>query len=273
MFSYIDLSIIFKTGFLIMFNKIGKKVFFKCNICGNRNIANVENLNREEQSCSGCGSNVRLRGIIHFLSLTLFGKSISLNKFPINKNINGIGLSDWLVYANILEQKFKYSNTYFHKKPELDITNVSKNLYNTLDFIISADVFEHIEIPVSRAFQNCYNLLKPGGSLILTVPYTKEGNETVEHFPNLNDYKILQDSLGNFYLENINVQGEKEIFNNLIFHGGPGTTLEMRVFCENSLIAELRTAGFNNIQILNSPFWKFGIYHKENWSLPLLVKK
>jgi SAM-dependent methyltransferase len=256
-----------------MFNKIGNKVFFKCNICGKRNISNVENLNREEQSCIGCGSNVRLRGIIYFLSLTLFGKAIPLNKFPVNKNLNGIGLSDWLVYANILEQKFKYSNTYFHKEPMLDITSISEKLYNTLDFIISADVFEHIESPVSRAFQNCYNLLKPGGTLILTVPYTKEGNVTLEHFPKLNNYKVLKDELGNYFLENNSTEGEKQIFKDLIFHGGPGTTLEMRVFCKKSLLAELNNAGFKDIQFLKSPFWKFGIYQQEDWSLPLIAKK
>ena len=65
----------------------------------------------------------------------------------------------------------------------------------TLDFIISTDVFEHIEPPVSRAFVNAKKLLKPDGIFIFSVPFSdpeKPGVPTKEHFPELHDYVIEQ---------------------------------------------------------------------------------
>ena len=54
-------------------------VSFTCNICGAYN--QVENFATEPASC-GCGSNVRLRALIHLLSMELFGQSLPLVEFP-----------------------------------------------------------------------------------------------------------------------------------------------------------------------------------------------
>ena len=58
-----------------------------------------------------------------------------------------------------------------------------------------------------------------------------------------------------------------------MFHGGPGSTLEMRVFSEESLRALLVNAGFRELHIAveNSPV--FGVEHKETWSLPIAARK
>jgi SAM-dependent methyltransferase len=69
---------------------------------------------------------------------------------------------------------------------------------NNLDFIISSDVFEHINpLPsIQIAFNNLYKMLKNGGTLIFSVPYNH--GEHREHYPNLYNYKIEQ--VNNEYL-------------------------------------------------------------------------
>ena len=63
------------------------------------------------------------------------------------------------------------------------------------DFIIASDVFEHIAPPVSRAFVNARRLLKPGGVMIFSVPFSLEA-DTVERFPELFDYRLLETGSG-----------------------------------------------------------------------------
>jgi len=64
-----------------------------------------------------------------------------------------------------------------------------------------------------------------------------------------------------------------EVHRDLVFHGGPGTTVEMRFFSEADLIGELRDAGFVSIQIHNEPFAPFGIYPPHNQGLPITAIK
>lgn len=249
----------------------GDKVKFTCNICGSFNVTNLSNLSREAASCYGCGSAVRMRSIVHVLSMELFGESLILKAFPEDKSIKGVGMSDWDGYANPLSKKLDYTNTYFHQEPMLDITDISKDEYQTLDFIISTDVYEHVLYPVSRAFENTKLLLKSKGVFVFTVPYTKEGEETVEHFGQLNDFEVTKDS-GEYVLKDIDESGNERIFDNLVFHGGPGTTLEMRVFSEKSLMNELKKAGFNDVKIYSEEYTKYGIYQDVDWSLPIAAR-
>ena len=90
------------------------------------------------------------------------------------------------------------------------------------DFVISTEVFEHVAPPVSRAFTGAFSLLKPGGHLILTTPFTNKP-ATVEHFPDLQDYRIVEFS-DDYVLVNRAKDGRYALHENLIFHGGPGTT-------------------------------------------------
>lgn len=185
--------------------------------------------------------------------------------------MKGLGLSDPEIYARGLAKKLGYTNTYYHKAPYLDITaDVSQELEGYYDFIISSDVFEHVKPPVSKAFSNCKKLLKKGGLLLLTVPYTKKG-ETIEHFPELYEYQIIK-SNDKFILKNITQDGRIQIFDNLIFHGGQGATLEMRRFSEKGLLDELEKAGFKEIKIHRENYLPYGIYWKYDWSLPITAR-
>ena len=136
-----------------------------------------------------------------------------------------------------------------------------------LDVLISSDVFEHVCPPVRTAFKNARQLLKPDGFLILTVPYGLQP-ETIEHYPKLYDFAVEGD-VGDRRLMNITVDGERETFSNLIFHGGAGSTLEMRIFAKDCLLADLQEAGFSRVTIQSDPCFEHGIFWWQPWSLPI----
>jgi hypothetical protein len=139
---------------------------WQCNICGALCHTPLSALWRELPSCPSCQSTVRFRAIVHLLSMELFGKSLILDDFPVDKAIRGAGLSDWEGYADRLAQKLEYTNTFYHQAPKLDITNIDPAQEGTLDFLICTEVFEHVPPPVSTAFANAWRLLKPSGVLI-----------------------------------------------------------------------------------------------------------
>jgi SAM-dependent methyltransferase len=246
-----------------------ESVRFTCNICGARCRVAKDQLQREVASCKACGSTPRSRAIIRALSLGLFNQNLILPDFPASRGLSGLGMSDWDGYAVRLAEKFRYTNTYYHKEPKLDISSpeVPKYLEQSSDFIISSEVFEHVVPPVSRAFENTFKMLKPGGILVLTVPYGPFA-KTVEHFPELYDFTLIADN-GSYRLENVTRSGETQEFCDLVFHGGPGTTLEMRVFGEAALLQHLAEAGFEAITVHRTPDFPHGIWWPELWSLPI----
>jgi SAM-dependent methyltransferase len=245
---------------------------FQCNICAQPCAALVDELDREVRSCQNCGSTVRSRSMVHVLSVELFGESLALPDFPVRHDIMGIGMSDWEGYAIPLAGKLTYKNTYYHREPKLDIAAsiIDHTLQGTLDFVICSDVFEHVAPPVSTAFENLRKLLKPSGVVIFSVPYGK-ADKTIEHFPDLYDYEIV-DRDGRYILENTTKEGVQQTFERLVFHGGPGATLEMRQFSEASLIENFSKAGLSNIEIYKEPEFKHGIYWRQEWSRPMSVR-
>jgi hypothetical protein len=107
------------------------------------------------------------------------------------------------------------------------------------------------------------------------VPYTKEGETTQEHFPELYKYQIVRRG-DNCILENLTKDGRKQTFEHLVFHGGVGATLEMRVFSERSLMGELAQAGFWQVKVYKDPDFEHGIYWNPDWSLgsfPVTARK
>ncbi|HSS26139.1 MAG TPA: hypothetical protein VLL82_17510, partial [Mycobacterium sp.] len=113
-------------------------------------------------------------------------------------------------------------------------------------------------------------LLKPGGYFIFSVPWSTKP-ETDEHFPRLHDYRIV-DFGDERVLINRTKQGRYELYADLCFHGGEGTTLEMRVFCEAGLRSQLAQAGFVDV-CLADDVPEFGILHKCRFNLPMMARK
>ena len=81
------------------------------------NVRPVSTLQRETSSCDSCGSTLRYRGVIHALSVSLFGKCLAIQDFPERQDIVGWGMTDWEAYAVRLSKKFSYTNTFYHTQP------------------------------------------------------------------------------------------------------------------------------------------------------------
>ena len=245
---------------------------FVCNVCGAVNRRPAEGFDRERPSCAGCGSSRRLRGLLQALSQELFGLDLTLPEFPRVKSLRGLGLSDGEGYASCLAEKFDYRNTYFHREPFLDITKVPESEFGQYDFVLASEVFEHVPPPAGRAFENAFRLLREGGVLVFTVPYSLESS-TAEHFPDLGAHGLARVGDG-LVLVNRTRTGELQVFENLVFHVSfGGEALEVREFSECALEAMLRGTGFGEVRIYHEPCPAYGIENTENWSLPMCARK
>jgi hypothetical protein len=246
------------------------RIWFECNVCGRHASAERADLGRENVSC-GCRSSVRMRSVIHLLSMHLFGESLAIRDFPYRPSIKGIGLSDWPVYGDRLAGRLGYTNTYYHQAPRVDITDVPAELRARLDFIISTDVFEHVLAPVSAAFRGARDLLAPGGAMIFSVPFLVHGEDTIEHFEGLHEFQVEEQD-GRHRLVNRRADGRIDMYDELIFHGGPGETLEMRVFTRHSLLREFDDAGFD-VEVFDHDVPERGIVWHQTNSVPMLARK
>lgn len=244
-------------------------ITFTCNLCGTSNV--VEAIPWETSTCTGCGSNVRMRTLIYMLALELFGEALPLPEFPQYGHIKGIGMSDALCYATLLAEKVNYTNTFYDRQPYLDITESHPEQYSAYDFILSSDVFEHVAPPIDRAFEEAFRLLKPNGFLCITVP-SVIADETIEHYPELHQYSVVE-LAGEHVLINRKQDKTLEIHGNLVFHGGIGATLEMRLFAQADLVRKLRAAGFSDVVLQMEPVEQFGIVFDGPWSRPLVARK
>jgi len=230
---------------------------FLCTICGAENVFTDAVRHLEEASCTSCGSTARWRGVIHALTVGLYGVSMPIAAMPTEPERVVIGLSCWPGYADRLAAKMQYINTYFHRAPMLDVCRPPSALERSADVVVSSEVFEHVVPPVHRAFTGAYALLRPGGLLVLTVPRNRHG-ETEEHFPDLHEHTLSEED-GAWVLRNVTTTGEVQEFRDLVFHGGPGSTLEMRKFSTESVVRHLEEAGFVDIRLLEEPVPEFGL--------------
>lgn len=246
---------------------------FSCNICGATCSVDypLSNLPREEPTCS-CGSTVRFRWIVHALSVELFGESLPLSSFPEMRQIKGIGMSDCRAIAEPLHhEKFDYQNTFYHREPRLDIMDENSGESGVYDFVVCSEVFEHVRPPAQLAFNNLFRLLKPHGFAIFSTPWVADGH-TREHFPLLYDWQIANLRSGPV-LVNRTVAGELQAMDHLVFHGGPGETLEMRVYSKPDLEENFRTAGFEDIEVAElETSLEYGICWGA-WSRGFVVRK
>jgi SAM-dependent methyltransferase len=252
----------------LKFSDSGK---FLCNICGTECDRPPEGISREGETCPVCHSSARVRAVVSLLSEELLGVSMPISEFPLLKGIRGIGMSDSPELAERLAAKLDYSNTFYHQAPGFDVTRPDPNDYGRYDFILTSEVMEHVPPPVEQAFGNLFRLLKPDGLLVMTTPYTL-GGKTKEHFPELHQFSLAQ--LGEqTVLVNRRRDGSVEVFDNLVFHGGPGSTVEMRVFTEESLREQLLGAGFSSVRVAFEDVPEFGVELREKWSLPIVARK
>lgn len=244
---------------------------FVCNITGIAGHLDKHSFSREGGSIPGkIPTTVRWRQVIYLLSVNLFKKEMVLANFPVHKNIKGLGMTDEAVYSKLLEEKFDYTNTYYHRKPYFDIKNPDPTHLGKYDFVITSDVFEHIDLPIDVAFQNLYKILKPGGFVIFTVPWVPNMDNTIEHFPDIYKWNLV--NKGNKYiLENTTKEGKHQTYDNLVFHGGSGQNLEMRLFSKKALLEHFTRVGFKKIDVIDYDVPLFGIINNSICSLPIVA--
>lgn len=209
---------------------------------------------RESAPCGTCGSTVRMRAAVRALSTGLFGSVMPIRDFPRRPKRRGVGISDWDGYARRLRRALDYRNTFVHRAPRLDITAVPARERERYDFVIAIDVFEHVPPPVRRAFEGAAALLKRGGVFVFSAPYTLDG-ATVEHFPDLKRH-VVTTLLDRRCLVYETTSGELRLRTDLVFHGGEGSTLEMRVFSLDDVRTHLHESGFSDVRVLgDAPEW------------------
>jgi SAM-dependent methyltransferase len=203
--------------------------------------------------------------------VSLFGESLPLDRFPEDPGIVGLGMSDWDGYASRLSRVFDYRNTFYDEPPQLDVmAPLPDELAASCDFVISSDVLEHVAPPYEQALANLCRLLKPGGFLVLTVPMKADG-ATDEHFPDLHQYDLATLGDGQV-LVNRTRAGTIEIFEDLVFHGGPGATLEMRLFSLPDLLASLERVGFVDIARFDRAIPEHGILWDDPCGWPIVAR-
>jgi hypothetical protein len=85
---------------------------------------------------------------------------------------------------------------------------------------MASEVFEHVEAPVSKAFQNAAVLLKETGVLLLTVPWVWDGDPR-QAIPELYDWRLDREADG-WSVTNRKPDGTIERFDNMALDDTPG---------------------------------------------------
>ncbi len=118
-------------------------------------------------------------------------------------------LSTWLGYLN----------AFLHKEPHLDINAVSDEFAGRFDFVISGDMFEHIDPSVSQTFSGFAPATQAGRACHTYIVQWAHAYATVVHFFRAYQYQIEHDDQERL-LYNTTYSGQKRLFRNLQFHGG-----------------------------------------------------
>lgn len=232
---------------------------FRCNVCDTENVLPTRTFHRELATCRVCQCNVRARGIVYGICTGVFGHACPrLSDLPDDSGRVGLGMSEFH-FVDRLNKKVTFTNTYFHQEPKLDILSDQDWLhFQDQDFVVSTDIFEHIRQPLQTAYTNVANMLKPGGCFIFSAPYI-DAPSTIEHYPNLHEYTI-EEASGHRELVNTTAGGAVERFSDPIFHGGDGSTLELRVLARSDIFSGLAAAGFIDIREYSEPVLDIGYY-------------
>jgi SAM-dependent methyltransferase len=214
---------------------------------------------RESSSCVHCGSSVRLREVVAAVSREILGTQAPARDWPVRDDLVGIGFSDSEIYSPYLARATSYTNTWFHQDPRVDVTDLASFAGRRYDFAVCSDILEHVPAPADGAFGNLFAILNPGGTLVFNVPM-RDGR-TVEHYPELTTFDTFEESNG-WALSGTRPDGSEFRANGVVFHGGPGTTAEMRIFGRDDVRRLLDEAGFVEVVEHQAEDEEAGIVHE-----------
>jgi hypothetical protein len=211
----------------------------------------------------------RNRALWYILSHYLFGKLVILNNVPQNKAIRGLGIND-SNYSKYLSMAFDYKNYKIFNKRSfstmtetetntmIDLYNVNFYIHNNYNFITCTEIMSHLSpYPgLNIVFKNLHTMLRPGGVLILSTPYSFDGRY-IERHPSLYKYEIvskaentgtLKTDEPQWCIKNIRADGANEIINSpIIYNRDDPSSIEMRKLNYAELNHLLVEAGFKDI--------------------------
>ena len=203
----------------------------QCNICGWKGEFLQPEGGREGTLCGNCASSSRLRAVTYWLGKVTGNDGIPLHGWPGNRSVVILESSARGSYPVMLGDKFDYYATEYDPgriaagdQPR-SFADFQKLHFNdaTFDVVIASDVFEHVRDDAA-GYREIYRTLKPGGTLVLTVPYRHEEP---------------------FTLRRVDTSGSEDVL--LMepeYHGGGGHTLTYRTYGRD-LLTLLRGAGFS----------------------------
>jgi SAM-dependent methyltransferase len=237
----------------------GERLSYRCNVCEHWTSWARSRMTREGHSCGRCGSTVRQRAVTDAISQALYGQHLTVSAWQPKPSISALGFSDTGPHVVRLSQVTNYLNTWHHREPRRDLLDLNSFGPTRYDLIVCSEVLEHVQRPVEDAVDNLYRLLNSGGFLVLSCPTTTD--VTVEHFPALRWSRIESDRRGR-KLVATTVGGEEVIRRDLIFHGGPGSTLEMRLLGSESVHSMLKDVGFAEVTRLRDEQPGYGVVYE-----------
>jgi SAM-dependent methyltransferase len=169
--------------------------------------------------------------VIYALGSILGYSARPLYQWPLQKNLKILESSPRGPYTVMLSDKVDYYPTEY--SPAKIASGTDPRSYadfqnlrfdeGTFDLAIASDVFEHIRKD-DVALAGLFRVLKPGGSLLLTVPYDHSRELTIQR---------------------VDTSGERDI--HILepeYHGGGGSTLTFRNYGRDFL-SVIRKAGFS----------------------------
>ena len=202
--------------------------------------------------CSNCNSTWRVRATALGV---LIGTGRPLAPMPDIQpdwSWRGVGISDNLVLAGALTSKFQYTNSSYFEFPRVDLLNIAEEQTGRFDFVICADVLEHVPPPVDIALTGVVNLLSQDGFAVLSVPNTSlrrgmtavraKGDPTIEYYPGLKTWKENEGRV-----EWVDDNGDIHTDFEPEFHSGGGQTLAFRQWGMGDFCSRVIAAGFNAI--------------------------
>jgi SAM-dependent methyltransferase len=243
---------------------------FTCNVCGTGGIAENRGWPRDVMTCATCGSTARSRCLVGLVARELFGADEILPLLPRRTELTGIGMSDPPTFAYALGRRMTYTNTFYHEEPRLDVCAPGEHA-GRYDLVVCSEVFEHVPAPLGRAWAGLLALLRPGGLLVFSVPYRADA-PTQEHYPSLHRYEVVERG-GGHVLRNVTPAGAEEEFTDLVFHGGPGETLELRVFGLDDVVGSLAAAGFCDVRVRHEPDVAHGVWWPGRDGWPITARR
>lgn len=201
----------------------------RCNICGWTDRFLRLDRGREGTICRNCGSTSRNRAVAFVLARVL-DEDQAVFRWTYRLSTRMLESSARGALAMYFRMKFDYYGTEFdpariaegtHPREYADFQKLHYD-EDTFDFVVASDVFEHIRRDAD-AVREVERVLKPGGYLILTVPYDHERAQTIQR---------------------VDTSGPADV--HLLppqYHGGGGHTLAYREYGRD-LSDLVRAAGF-----------------------------